>query len=759
MAATDETSFTPHADDHEFDGRFERFRPTRVVIACLVSLAVAIFVLRAAVSRRSLPKNFEPASTLEVEELITLALEDPAERVAFFLGDSVLRGGALAARGHERWREDSVIGQVRDLVPGDVSFAVYDLSFDGMLPADMLELIRRIESRDPEGRIELTVELSPRYLSRAYSGPGLAFARPWLATPKAAESPIRSLANRFVPAGMGRHRLGLANARIVLPETVRRPENCLRPLANTVPAGADPMAAALHRWRIAGHFLDLDFGDDSVQVRALREIGAMAASSARSSLFFLCPLNAAYLVSSGDRAELPEAGPFLAGLVDDGESLRVQVRSFDDHAFPLETFLDHCHLTPSGNERLALRILGSLDVPVRDRGDRAAWTSPADAALRYICGDVKTGQRDGFGSEVRLGRRKAAACAGSGKVLLSDLDAKTVRVMNPIRGSVRTLYATESEVGIDRPLPSALARASGGGIVAVEEESGLLFRFEDADDARPDLIPGPAEPPWRGDEVLLAADADRVIVYARASRMLWSVLRADGEVTSHGALPEVHALRDWALAGDGSLWLLTESSSLVRTDLASLAAGDLAGARLIAIADANRFDAYWRERELTHGLKGPALRGTEFVLGEPSQVFVSSGGDFVYVADRRGRHALSLAPSGRERRQLSPARARSGRPRAFPGRHARPRSGAMDPGPLGRLVHSSLRIDLVGASIARASSATHELVLRSSAGSLRPAPRFPTATLTDRGARMATGSQFSEVRSQAAAIQGSPEAA
>ncbi|MCB9831582.1 MAG: hypothetical protein H6807_03835 [Planctomycetes bacterium] len=340
-------------DDREFEGLFARHRSGRTLVMTLLVGLLAILLLRG-LAPAPRPSDFDqPMGWSDVVDALEAAEHDPAGRVVLFLGDSVLRANVMREQGLADAEDQTPVAWARRLADADVAF--YDLSVDGMLPADIAEVIRTLQG----GRVEVVIELSPRYLSPDYASRERAHSRDFFVR---STGPLK-LDDQIDRLGLVHHRLGLDRTRRALGAALARPEVLLL-------APPRPTKDVRSMLRNARHFLAPV--EESVQLEHIREI-CSSFIGVNGQLLFMTPVNAAAL----GQAEATPPGLVAAKraflrVVQEGDSYRspddrlgITLRDFDDGTFRPEDFLDHVHLRPSANARLAARILRALDIPLK----------------------------------------------------------------------------------------------------------------------------------------------------------------------------------------------------------------------------------------------------------------------------------------------------------------------------------------------------------------------------------------------------------
>jgi len=623
-----ETDFIPSPDDEEFTGRFEGFSIGGVLLLAAIVLGAA-FTL--AFTRTGDVPAKEPDSLEGWIARIDALVADPAADRIVLLGDSVLGASVLAAHGIEdggRWTVDA---QMRELVQREADVSITNLALDGLLPGDLLALLLLLDERDVDGRLRLVVELSPRYLSRTYRESESAFSREYLRGVVEGE-PERTVAQAIDELGLSRHRLGLEPLRSALPQAGLAPGDVLaaRPARRETIEDSEALRRAVHRGRVAPHFLETDPGEDNLQVEFLRRASSLLTAAQRETLFFLTPLNEEYLVPGGDETPVIEAAVPLRRLVGAGEAgSGLRFLNFNDHVFASDAFLDHCHLTPQGNRTLARRLLHALGLPLLDPAPRFEAAHDLDSAQAWVLGAPEQGVRDGVGEQVLFGARKDLAAVRPGMLYVADTDNGLLRGVHVASRTCETLFDGRDAAGTS-PLhtpgfaPGRILADGRGGAYFLDLRTAHVGRIDRAGD----VTCLTERRPWRTPEmnVSLATAGERLLVYeAEAGRFfeLDPDTGAATEISSEARLPGLRGLTE---TSDGRLMALGSAGELLM----------LSSAGIVKVAPSAGAEPYWQDAVAAYGLK---LGQPELALVDPVQLFAA--GDRLLISDRvEGYHFL-----------------------------------------------------------------------------------------------------------------------
>lgn len=362
-----------------------------------------------------------------------------AEQPFLLVGDSVLAGGVLARETADPEALRVVDAMRRGLGDGDPA-TFHQVAIDGVLLPDVLAILDRLDRVDPNGSVALVVGLNVRQFSPAYADVDEP-AHGWLDTWSSwgglrALTPVLRHRSRF-PLGDGSWVDNLATAPV---QTI------------------DEVEA---RARLAAHYRAPALGPHAAPLRALAEILQQLRDRDRTALFFLTPLEDGFVNATlGDNGMARISGA-LSHAIDGGGRHAQRFISLDHPLFGPDAFIDHCHLSTRGTDRLARNLLELLDRRVRDpleSSDRA-YEEGDDATLLT---NLLPGARDGPPWLARLqgptglavrddGRR--VVIADTGNHLLRELvgDLRTLRTLAGVPGETGTSGGPARETPLSHP--------------------------------------------------------------------------------------------------------------------------------------------------------------------------------------------------------------------------------------------------------------------------------------------------------------------
>ncbi|KIG14081.1 hypothetical protein DB30_07268 [Enhygromyxa salina] len=271
------------------------------------------------------------------------------------IGDSVVVGDTGQAE-LASWHEHRLVDYL-DAELAEHEDAVFrQVAFSGMLPVDMLAVIEALDREDPDARVSLLVELSPRHFSGAYAHDETP-SRPWFAELTDGEDAgvlgipsmdeVLGIIRRWTP--IYRHRDRFADTRDQLLAPAQGSAEQVAERGNRVEALA----------RLSVHYLDPQLGPESVQVAALREIARRCRASGRRLAMFTVPLEDGFIGGIGRASTQGDYVAQLDAMLEpDGKN--VALLPMDHPQFRSELFWDHVHLRPEGHRALAINLLHQL---------------------------------------------------------------------------------------------------------------------------------------------------------------------------------------------------------------------------------------------------------------------------------------------------------------------------------------------------------------------------------------------------------------
>jgi hypothetical protein len=569
-------------------------RPRSFVVAVLLGLLLVDLLLAGMAGARPEPLDPPLSDADDARHVLERAARAPQSWL--LVGDSVLAGDVMEGK-VEGWQDERVIDHMRRQLPHSSRVTLHQIALNGLLPTDILRIVTELDRIDPGARVSLAIELNPRYASRHYAEEE-GCTRPWLcelgepilqgrrfrfaAWAKITGDAITRTILEHLPVVRHRRALGLARAVAAVPG-----------LANRVEPGDAP-GVLEGRARLAEHYRDPVLDSGSAQVRALTETVDRLRDAGRRAVFFVTPVEDGFLRSARGGEDHGELVAHWSGLVDSAERGGVELVNLDHPSFTTPLFLDHCHLGPDGNRRLALNLLHELDLGLSHAPERTEIVH-VEGPDETLVARIARGSSDGPGWQAAFDRPLGIAVTpGSDRVVVADTHNHCLR---ELRGNMQTVRTIAGACG-------TRGRANG---------PALESRLD-----------GPSTPWFIGENLYFTSSKGTRLRRLSHGRVA-SVNRLSGPHWT-----KIERIRD---AG-GSLLLLDAGRRVLRLDpttrrvevLAEASGGrrirafDVAGdGRLFLVDDQNRI---WQGSVGVRAEIGPRPEGAEVVFGNSAPTIV-----------------------------------------------------------------------------------------------------------------------------------------
>ena len=385
------------------------------------------------------------------------------------LGDSVLAGDVMQ-KTVPRWSEHRVLDYLRREQAIDRAPVGFEqIALDGMLPVDMLRIVRELDIVDPGGRVGVVIEVNPRFFSTHYAKQE-ACSREFLCELGRHLRPLRWAwvieMGRESWRWLGQH-LPVWRHRDAFPRWGQS-DSLLR--AADDPAGSDAADPLIARARILEHYRKMEVGRSSAQHRALWTLVETLRARGRKALLFATPLNDGFMAGTLDGERYGRYVADLDQMVNRPGDTRVRFASLDHPSLRDPLFLDHAHLGPEGNRWLALNLLHQLGVrlaTVPPPGTLAYEEGPDRSVLAHVA----RGNSEGAPWQAALRHPQGIDVApGGGRVVVADTGNHCLReLVGPLTvlhtlsgrcGSANHVDGTRNEARFEEPrLPVLLGDA------------------------------------------------------------------------------------------------------------------------------------------------------------------------------------------------------------------------------------------------------------------------------------------------------------
>ena len=507
-------------------------------------------------------------SPAALRSALSVAGSDPAHRRVLVMGDSVVAGTLLERRLGAGWERHRLVPLMNQAIPASASVSIHELSSPGMLPADLLLLVEQLQELDPDGELELLVELNLRYFSQAYAAEPDTHALPFL---------LDGGGGGGAPSWEDLHRtrggFGGLRARLVRAWSRAFPE--LNGAGDLDPE----LAPALYQLRVRPHYLQLELGPDSAQVQALRDLVALLRAEGRQATFFLTPLDESFLVPAGSEQQLYDAAVQVGRLLDDDALVRLV--DLNTRALGPGDFLDHCHPTADGNRLLAGQLLELLGVPSSVALPAGRRHAPPQQDQTWVLGGLSSGDQDGSGAQVRFQDPADLAFIEPGVLVVADSGNQVLKRLLPDRRTSSWWAGTPGQAGHRDGAPgqalfsspSHLAADGEGGVFVIDAGSHTLRHVDSVGSVS--SLPPYHQPVQRAEPLLwdLAVWQGEAWVLDHEQEVLRAVPRGGGQprVVARFGLAVPISL---ALDRSGDLWLLLREGELLHLERERLEGGE-----------------------------------------------------------------------------------------------------------------------------------------------------------------------------------------
>ncbi len=362
------------------------------------------------------------------------------------LGDSVLAGDVMDGI-VPAWSEHRVLDYLRREQTAKSTVGFEQIALDGMLPVDMLQILRELDTVDPSGRVGVVLEINPRYFSSHYvlqrectreflCELGRAPAERWRWW-----WPVRSRREGW--RWLTDH-LPIVRHRDRFPRWGETQRDALIPPPTPAQTTEDPLVG---RARILEHYRSPQVDRRSVQFRALQAMVARLRERGRRAVLFATPLRDEFMVGTLDDWLYGNVIARLDEAINRPGDRSVRFFSLDHPRLTDPNFIDHAHLHPEGNRWLAINLLHQLGVGLAQL--------PAPGMLAYeegpdrsLLARIDRGYSEGAPWQAALLEPDGLATApGGGRLVLADTGNHVVSEMNGALQSVHHLAGISGTPG------------------------------------------------------------------------------------------------------------------------------------------------------------------------------------------------------------------------------------------------------------------------------------------------------------------------
>jgi len=410
----------------------------------LVALIVLIDMILAGVPRSAGGELVEGPDGVRDE----IAAAESDEREPWLLiGDSVLVGNTGKAS-LANWYEHRVVDYLEHEVGVDEQVGFHQVALSGLLPIDMVAIVEELDLHDPEGRVSLIVEVSPRFFSSAYTEQR-DHSRPWLAELGEAEGgsvlqPIDALLRwlrRVTP--LYRHRVLFEAKREQLAAPSLVPTLAPSELGEEDDLGGSRLEA-LARLRV--HYRDPALDPAAAQAGALQTIAERCRATKRRVVFFATPIEDGFYDGLLSEQQQGDYLAKLAGLLaPDGRE--VALLPMDHPIFASVMFWDHVHLRPEGHRLLALNLLQQIGIGLERVPSRQALIGSVGVDASLVA-RIGSGYSDGAAWQAKFDHPRGIAVSADGRrSIVADTNNQVLRELAGDMRVVRTVAGVAGQTG------------------------------------------------------------------------------------------------------------------------------------------------------------------------------------------------------------------------------------------------------------------------------------------------------------------------
>lgn len=427
------------------DGQGPIERPWLQVLAVLVLLGLVDALVGLGVAQRGEAMNQaanpgdEPLTRTRLRASLQAAVDDPG-RPILLIGDSVLAGDVLAPLRRD-WQDQRVVDHLRRELAPTSAASFHQIALDGLLPIDALHLITELDRLDPEGRVEVVLELNLRYFSGQYDKQDECTRAALCELGDMAlgdsNTPIRALfglgefggvAHDWLLAHTPVHRFRDALER---PPTLDRVPGLLVARVDEAERPSEREALA----RVREHYRSSKIGKGE-QGKALRLL-LDRLHGHRPARLFLTPLAPEFAHQALPGNERPRRYTELAHAVNEVAARPgwpLELFDLDHPLFVDAHFIDHVHLLPEGNRLLAINLLHELGLPLARRPPATAMIHDEDND-RTLVHRLDFGYADGSAWTALFDHPDGVAVDRSGTTIyITDTNNHAIR---SIRGNLQ----------------------------------------------------------------------------------------------------------------------------------------------------------------------------------------------------------------------------------------------------------------------------------------------------------------------------------
>jgi hypothetical protein len=518
---------------HWIDGRLRDEAPIpatpwQQLVAVLVLLWLFDFALALRPAAVPGQQDHDDAKQLRATLERATAEAEAGHRSILLLGDSMLAGDVLARTRPHDWHSQRVIDHMRRELNSESDARIEQVALDGLLPIDALHLVAELDRLDPNGEVELVLELNFRFFSAQYrkqrecTRPAICTlglvgrheSRLLAAWNDLAITAIRTRDRLLESTPVHRRR-----ARVETRTLDEIPGLAVSREQQLAPEQGDAEAIA----RVLEHYRSSTISLEHRQIKALLALLDRAAAHDRKVTLFLTPLADDFARRSFDAGVLGKRHAALARMVNDYEDPDIALLDLDHPLFVDAHFVDHVHLGVEGARLLALNLLHELNLPLAKRPFEQQMVHP-EGHDRTLVHRVESGYAEGGAWHAQFNTPNGVAVSRDGtRIIVADTHNHVLRELRGNMQFVETVAGTPEEPGhvdhrartalLDHPRSPALL---GEAVWFIDGEQRQRLRVLEHGYVRTPNFSGPRCTSYRG----IRAHADELWALCGANQMI-----------------------------------------------------------------------------------------------------------------------------------------------------------------------------------------------------------------------------------------------
>jgi hypothetical protein len=286
------------------------------------------------------------------------AYDKQPEKKIVIMGDSVMYGSGLFANGIKKWREATIPAYLRHYLP---QYKIVDLSLDGCLLPDFLELYRYAKTINPEWII---IDLNYRMFASKYQTSESKLSRKWLGNKELISKSRFDWqmvnADYFMEVGrkysdLFRYAESLRGA-VFFPSREERMNMFLKKILPSDNWQESIDNDVLLKLKIKPYYFSPELDEKVIAIQTLINLVRQLKNDHQKFIIFYTPQNLAFIEEVWEEASFRYNIQFVNQIFQ-SEVDQNQYHYYDwTNKYTAESFWDHCHLTPEFNRDMAREL-------------------------------------------------------------------------------------------------------------------------------------------------------------------------------------------------------------------------------------------------------------------------------------------------------------------------------------------------------------------------------------------------------------------